>query len=125
MNSKKITPFEYKALVFLCAIRGVWFKGDPVKDSFNVLLNAIDDFGFFEEIIRCVNAPFVFNFYETFALKPNFYSLSFLAWAHYYGWATNKNEKKAKELALRAQKFNETYPTKEINERTFKKILSE
>ena len=124
LSNKKLTPFEYKALVFLCAVRGVWFEGDPVKDSYNVLMNAIEDFGFFKEIVRCVSDSFVFRFYETYAVKPNFYALAYLSFAHYYGWATNKNIHKAKELVRRAQKFNENYPTKDITERTFKKILS-
>lgn len=125
LRNKKITPFEYRALVFLCALRGVWFKGDPVKDSFNLLMNALNDFGWFEEIKRCIGSRFVFTFYETYAVRSDFYALSYLAWAHYYGWATKKNVKKAKELVERAQKHNKDYPMKEFNERTFKKILSE
>lgn len=117
------TPRQYMALVFLFSLRGAWGEGDRYEVSFNVLLSFLKDHSFFEEIKACVCSPFIIKEYERGAVHHNYYALCFLAWAYYYGWGVAKNDDKAKELVLRAQKIGGKLNEKEFNEEIFSLII--
>ena len=122
LRCKTNTPREYMALVFLCALRGVWGKGDRYKTSFDMLLSFLGDHSFFPELKDCVSSPAVKKEYERGAVRHNYYALSYLAFAYHYGWGADINEQKAKELVLRAKKIGGDMPQGDCVEAVFSAI---
>lgn len=122
LKNKFNTPRQYMALVFLCALRGEWGVGDRYAVSFNVLLSVLKGHSFFDEIKSCVCSPYVKKEYERGAVNHNYHALCFLAWAHYYGWGTEKNSLKAKELVSRAKKIGGDIVERDFNDEIFRLI---
>ena len=122
LSNKNNDCGQYIALCFLCALRGVWEGKRPVKDAFTVFAVNEREHPQKEKLIACASLPFVLSCFEKEAVRHDYYALSYLARAHYYGLGVAKNVKKAKELVMRARKHEVDEFYGRLNEEIFAEI---